>query len=89
MRELVGLIEWGGIGSFIIIIAFIWACERVITAFINRNKPDTDCERDCECDCDEDHDEDEGEEVVAMGGQVDEHSSDDDEESPPTTRSRR
>lgn len=83
MSELVHLVEWGGIGSFIILLAFIWACERVITAFINRNKPATDCERDCECECDEE--EDEEEEVVAMGGQVDEE----DDESPPTTRSRK
>lgn len=82
MSELVHLIEWGGIGSFIILLAFIWACERVITAFINRNKPATDCERDCECDCDEEEC-DEEEEVVAMGGQVDEE----DEDTPPTTRS--
>ena len=86
MRELVQLIEWGGIGSFIILLAFIWACERVITAFINRNKP---APQECCHEDDEDEYEDEEEEVVAMGGQVDEHSSDDDEESPPTTRSRR
>ena len=86
MSDLVRLIEWGGIGSFIVILAFIWAGERVLTAFINRNKPATDCARDCECDCDEESEEPEedGQEVVVMGGQVE----DTEEGIPPTSRSR-
>jgi hypothetical protein len=82
VSDLVRLIEWGGIGSFIVILAFIWACERVITGFINRNKPATDCERDCECDCDEEPED--GDDVVVMGGQVE----DTEEGVPPTSRSR-
>lgn len=50
-------------GTFIIILAVLWAFERMVVALINRNKPA--CE--CTC-CDEDADDD----VVAMGGQTEE-----------------
>lgn len=56
----------------IVVLSLIWASERAFTAFVNRNKPDVDCERDCECDCD-----DEGEEepeVIAMGGEEEDDS---------------
>lgn len=44
MSDLVGLIEWGGFGSFIIILSAIWAGERTVKAIINRNKPDCNCQ---------------------------------------------
>ena len=52
------------LGTFIIILCLIWAVERMVVAFINRNKPPT-----CRCDNCDDDDEDE---VIAMGGQVEE-----------------
>ncbi len=51
MSELVGLVREFPFGSFIIILSVLWACERVVSAFINRNKPSCDC--DC---CNEDED---------------------------------
>lgn len=36
--------------TFIIILSILWACERMVTSFLNRNKPVVKC--DCvECDC--------------------------------------
>jgi hypothetical protein len=61
-HDLCTLITNNGFGAFIILLALIWACERVVTALINRNKPV------CDCDCcqmmggeEEDEDEDEDE----------------------------
>lgn len=51
MSEIVGLIREFPIGALLFLFAFLWATERVATAFINRNKPEPEC--DCEC-CDED-----------------------------------
>ncbi len=67
LHELCHLITENGIGSFLILLALIWATVTVLTAFINRNKPSCIC--DC---CDENEDEDE-EEVVAMGGEEEDH----------------
>lgn len=53
-HELVTLIRENPFGSFIIILATLWACERVIRAFINRNKP---VAPECDCDCEDEDDE--------------------------------
>lgn len=68
-HELFALMRENPFGTFVIILCFLWACERAIVAFINRNKPECDCEKDCECDCDEEDEEEDV--VVASGGQVD------------------
>jgi hypothetical protein len=68
MQTLASLIREFPFGAFVIILASLWAGERVVTAFINRNKPECDCERDCECE-DDDCDDDEGEGPAIMGGQ--------------------
>lgn len=73
LHEICLLITNNGLGSFLILLALIWASERVITAFINRNKPVCDCE----C-CQDNHEDEEDDEVVAMGGQVDEEDDDED-----------
>ena len=57
MEIVAGLIREFPFGSFIIILAVLWAGERVVTALINRNKPPAP-ECDCDC-CDEDEEEDE------------------------------
>jgi len=59
MSEIVGLIREFPFGAFIIILSFLWACERTITSFIGRNRPIMNCDCDC-CHVDED---DVGEEV--------------------------
>lgn len=69
IHEIVSLIKENPLGSFIVILAVLWACERVITAFINRNKPPATV---CECPCCDEDDECEEDEVVARGGQVEE-----------------
>lgn len=55
MDSVVGLIKEFPFGAFIIILAVLWACERVVTSFINRNKPEAP-QCDCECCCDDDED---------------------------------
>lgn len=37
-----------GLGVFIVTLAALWAVERVVTSFINRNKPPAP---KCECEC--------------------------------------
>lgn len=70
-HDLCTLITNNPLGSFIVILALIWACERVVTALINRNKPE------CECECCIDHpDDDDEDEVVAMGGEEDDEEDD-------------
>jgi hypothetical protein len=49
MSEIAGLIREFPIGALLFLFAFLWATERVVTALINRNKPNCNCE----C-CDED-----------------------------------
>jgi hypothetical protein len=56
-HDLTVLITNNPFGSFIIILAALWACERVVKAFINRNKPPAP-ECNCEC-CDEDEEDEE------------------------------
>lgn len=58
MEIIAGLIREFPFGSFIIILAVLWACERVVTSFINRNKP---AAPQCECDCCEDAEEEDEE----------------------------
>lgn len=55
MQLIASLIREFPFGSFIIILATLWAGERMVTAFINRNKPPPP-ECDCEC-CELDEDE--------------------------------
>lgn len=55
MQLIASLIREFPFGSFIIILAALWACERMVTAFINRNKPPAP-QCDCEC-CELDEDE--------------------------------
>ena len=62
-HDLCMLIMSNPLGSFIIILSFIWATERVVTAFSNRKKPDCDC-------CIHDHEE--HDEVIASGKDEDE-----------------
>jgi len=54
-HELFALMRENPLGSFIIILCVLWAFERVVVAFINRNKPVVDC--DCDCCTDEEEDE--------------------------------
>lgn len=61
MHEIAGLIREFPFGSFIVILSVLWACERVASAFINRNKPECDCEC-CSTDSDDDDEEEEEEE---------------------------
>lgn len=68
-HEFFALVREFPFGFFCLAIALIVTFQRVVEAFINRNKPEVDCERDCECDCDEE-DEDE-EEVVESGKEED------------------
>jgi hypothetical protein len=44
-HELFALMRENPLGTFIIILAVLWAFERMVTTFLNRNKPV------CECDC--------------------------------------
>lgn len=49
--------------TFIIILSVLWAVERMVRTFLNRNKPTVKCdcvECDCEC-CETDDDEDDEE----------------------------
>jgi len=63
MEIIASLIKEFPFGSFIIILAALWAFERMVTSFINRNKPIVQC--DCNCceeeeeDCCEEDEEDE------------------------------
>jgi hypothetical protein len=59
MHELAGLIREFPFGSFIIILSILWACERTVSAIVNRNKPVCDCE--C-CHADSSDDDEEGDE---------------------------
>lgn len=67
-HDLCALITNNPFGSFIIILASIWAAERVVTALINRKKPE------CECDCcvNEHDDDDDDEDRPIKGGRVEE-----------------
>lgn len=68
MEIIASLIREFPFGSFIIILAVLWACERVVTSIINRNKPTApNCNCDC-CEGDDDDDEPEGDRVI-MGGE--------------------
>lgn len=58
IHELFTLMRENPLGTFIIILAILWAFERMVTAFINRNKPV------CDCDC--------CEEIEEEGGEIDE-----------------
>lgn len=68
LHDLFILIDRNALGFFILALALIWATERLIQSFINRNKPVCDC--DC---CQEPHDEDE-DEVIAGGEEEDDDS---------------
>ncbi len=57
-HELFALMRENPLGTFIIILCLLWAFERMVTAFINRNKPV------CDCEC--------CEETVEEGGEEDE-----------------
>ncbi len=59
MHEIAGLIREFPFGSFIVILSALWACERVASSFINRNKPTAP---QCDCDCCLEEDEDEEDE---------------------------
>jgi len=65
LHEFLTFLSNNPIMCLICFLAFLWACERVVTAHINRHKPT--CEHDC---CDDEEDE---EEVVAMGGEEEDH----------------
>lgn len=67
MHDFFILVDRNGLGFFLITLALIGAAVRVITTFINRNKPV------CDCDCCGDGP-DEEEEVVAMGGEEEDHA---------------
>lgn len=56
METIAGLIRQFPEGSFILILAFIWACERAVSSFFNRNRPSCDC--DC-CGVEDDEEEEE------------------------------
>ena len=58
MTEIAGLIRQFPDGSFILIISFVWACERIGVAIASRNRP-VSC--NCAC-CEEETEEDEDEE---------------------------
>ena len=58
MSEIAGLIRQFPEGSFFLLLALIWACERIGVSFVNRNKPTVQC--DCDC-CGEEWEEDEEE----------------------------
>ncbi len=58
MQIIASLIREFPIGSLIVILSALWAGERVVTSFINRNKPPAP---KCECECCDDGDEDEEE----------------------------
>jgi len=60
------LVDRNGLGFFLITLAILWAFERMVVAFINRNKPVCNCE----C-CTFEHDDDD-DEIVEKGGQVEE-----------------
>jgi hypothetical protein len=49
-----------GLGLFVLVMAIVWACERVIVSFVHRNRPVVQCNCTC-CPHDAD-DEDEFEE---------------------------
>lgn len=74
MTDFLILIDRNAFGFFIITLALIMVFYKIVTAFIERNKPA------CECDCcqdpvDEDEDEedeDEEDEVIARGGREEE-----------------
>jgi len=58
MSEVVGLIREFPFGSLIIILSLIWAVERAVSSFANRNKPDCECEC-CVCEVDDEKEEEE------------------------------
>ena len=57
IHELFSLMRENPLGTFIIILAVLWAFERMVTTFLNRNKPVVQC--DCDC-CEHDETEEEG-----------------------------
>lgn len=72
METVASLIREFPFGSFLIITGIIAGGVKVITTFINRNKPCCDCDccgPDEEDDDNDDDDEDEGEGPALMGGQ--------------------
>jgi hypothetical protein len=70
METIASLIREFPFGSFLIITAIIAGIIKIAITFINRNKPECNCEEDCECE-DED-DEPEGDRVIMGGEEEDE-----------------
>jgi hypothetical protein len=60
IHELFTLMRENPLGTFIIILAVLWAFERMVVAFLHRNRPVVNCECDC-CHTDTDEEEDEDE----------------------------
>jgi hypothetical protein len=57
-HELFALMRENPVGTFIIILCVLWAFERMVVAFFNRNKPVVQCECDC-CEVDDEEEEEE------------------------------
>lgn len=53
-HELFALMRENPLGTFIIILCVLWAIERMVVAFLHRNRPTCDCE--C-CEPEEEEDE--------------------------------
>ena len=60
MSEIANLIRQFPEGSFLLLLALIWACERMVVSAVNRNRPLVQ-KCDCEC-CHLDDDEEDEEE---------------------------